>query len=78
MSISIEQARRAKPKAKEIAGSCAAVVGVGLIRIGDSYAIKINLRDQTPASADLPDTVDGVRVVYEVIGPISLHAVGDR
>ncbi|MGO4449612.1 hypothetical protein AB4Y96_11840 [Phyllobacterium sp. TAF24] len=73
MSTSIEQARLAKPKAKEIAGSCGTVVGVGLIRIGDSYAIKVNLRDHVPEKADLPDTIDGVKIVYDVIGPISLH-----
>ncbi len=48
MSTSIEQARLAKPKARELAGSCGTVIGVGLIRIGDSYAIKFNRRDQLP------------------------------
>lgn len=78
MSTSIEQARLAKPKAKEIARSCGTVVGVGLIRIGESYAIKINLRDHVPETADLPKTVDGVKVVYDVIGPISLQTAGKR
>jgi|EP01132_Coremiostelium_polycephalum_P006947 hypothetical protein len=78
MSTSIEQARLAKPKARELAGSCGTVIGVGLIRIGDSYAIKVNLRDQVPETTELPETVDGVRVVYDVIGPISLQAAGKR
>lgn len=78
MSTSIEQARLAKPKARELAGSCGTVIGVGLIRIGDSYAIKVNLRDQVLETAGLPETVDGVKVVYDVIGPISLQAAGKR
>lgn len=70
MATSIEQARRVKPKATEAVKSCAAVVGVGLTKIDGSYAIKVNLREEAPPAAALPATIDGVRVLYEVIGPI--------
>ena len=74
MATSIEEARRAKPKAAQAAKACAAVVGVGLTKIGASYALKVNLREAAPADARLPRTVDGVRVLYEVVGPIRRRA----
>lgn len=74
MTTSIEDARRAKPKATRAAKTCAAVVGVGLTKIGGSYAVKVNLREAAPAAAKLPRTIDGVRVLYEVVGPIARRA----
>jgi hypothetical protein len=74
MVISIEEARRAKSKAIEAAQSQAEVVGVGLTKIDGSYAVKVNLREAAPASAKLPSTIDGVRVLYEVVGPITRRA----
>lgn len=72
MPISLEQARKTKPKVQAAASACsAAVVGVGLTRIGDSYAVKVNLRERSVAAAGLPERVDGVQVVYEVVGQIS-------
>lgn len=73
MSISLEQARKTKTKAKAAAAACAPVVGVGLTRIGDSYAVKVNLRERAMASADLPERIDGVQVVYEVVGAVGLR-----
>lgn len=70
MTASIKDARRAKPKAMEAARLCVAVAGVGLTRVGDSYAVKILLAETAPAAAELPDSVDGVPVVYEVVGRI--------
>ncbi len=70
MSVSIEQARLIKPKARAAAEGCATVIGVGLTRIGDSYAVKVNMRDQPAGQAVLPDSIDGVAIVYEVVGRI--------
>lgn len=70
MTASIKDARRAKPKAMEAARLCATVAGVGLTRVAGSYAVKILLAETAPASAELPETVDGVPVVYEVVGRI--------
>ena len=75
MAVSIAQARLAKPKARAAVEVCVGVVGVGLTKIGDSYAIKVNLRHPL-AQADLPQTIDGVRVIYEVVGPVSLRPGG--
>jgi hypothetical protein len=69
--VSIDEARRIKPKAGEVARRAASVAGVGLTKVGDSYAVKVNLADQPAASAQLPKTIDGVSVVYEVVGRIA-------
>lgn len=74
MQTTLEQARQTKAKAVTAASACAAVVGVGLTRIGDSYAVKVNLRERTASVAELPDCIDGVRVVYEVVGPVVVRA----
>ena len=71
MDTSIEQARKVKSKASEAAWAQASVVGVGLTKVGGSYAVKVNLREPVPKSAQLPSQIDGVRVLYEVVGPIS-------
>lgn len=68
--VSIEQARRAKPKVSEVARRHGTVTGVGITKVGNSYAVKVNLRD-APATASLPRDVDGVPVVYEVVGRIT-------
>jgi hypothetical protein len=71
MNVSVEQARLIKPKARATVEACGAVVGVGLTKIGDSYAVKVNMREQVRTPNALPDSIDGVRIVYEVVGPVS-------
>ena len=73
MSTSIEQARRAKPKAADAVRALATVVGVGLTRVEGSYAIKVNLLEAVP-DAELPGAIDGVAILYEVVGPIRRRA----
>ena len=72
MVTSIEQARLVKSKARTAAEAYASVVGVGLTKIGDSYAIKVNLCHK-PAQETLPNSIDGVPIVYEIVGTISLR-----
>jgi hypothetical protein len=45
------------------------VVGVGLARRDSAYVVKVDLADAT-AAVRVPQDVDGVRVVTEVIGTI--------
>ena len=46
----------------------AAVVGVGITRVGEGYGLKINLRE--PATEALPTEVAGVPVRVDVVGAI--------
>jgi hypothetical protein len=64
----LEEARQAKPRALALFTPLASVVGVGIMRIGDGYGLKVNLRSQPPPDARLPAVVDGVQVRVEVVG----------
>jgi hypothetical protein len=64
----IEDARSAKAEARQRLSGVPGVVGVGLTRQGEGYAVKVNLQDD---QRDLvPDELSGVPVVVEVVGKI--------
>lgn len=67
---SLEVARAAKQKALTAFEGLAEVNGVGITRVGSGYGIKVNLAATPPTDADLPDEVDGVPLVIEVVGRI--------
>jgi len=69
-AATLEAARSAKAQAKrEVAGK-AKVVGVGLTKAkgGEGYAVKVNVK-AAPASP-VPESVQGVPLVVEVVGTI--------
>ncbi len=68
--VSLDDARAVKAKVLEIFGRLGVVVGVGITRIDGGYGIKVNLRERPAAGVDLPQTVNGVPVRVEVVGPI--------
>jgi hypothetical protein len=65
----VEQARRAKEKVKALVAGIQEVRGVGITTVKDAYAVKVNLYHELPDPAAVPGEVDGVRVVYTVVGP---------
>ncbi|RAK63410.1 hypothetical protein [Phenylobacterium kunshanense] len=65
---SIEDARRVKARVKTTFGSEVPIVGVGLTKVGAEPAVKVNLG--APFEG-LPERLEGVSIVYEVVGPIS-------
>lgn len=71
MAVTKDQARDAKPAALAAFRRVADVVGVGITRIDDSYALKVNIRRPPKANIVLPSEVNGVRVKVEVTGDIS-------
>ena len=68
--VTLEQARAAKPAALAAFERLADVLGIGITRIGDDYALKINLREAPSSTADLPSQIDGVPVRVEIVGTI--------
>jgi hypothetical protein len=66
----LEQARAAKQAARLAYAARAEVVGVGIIRVGAGYGVKINLRSAPRDVAQLPDEIEGVPVRFEVVGTI--------
>lgn len=69
MAVTRDEAQAAKATALARLAGRADVVGVGLTRVGDDYAVKVNLA-APPADADatIPATIDGVPVRVEVVG----------
>ena len=66
----LEDARRLKSLAREIAQRHALVSSVGITKVDDLYAIKISLVNAPADGSLLPTNVEGVQVVYEVVGQV--------
>ena len=66
----LDEARAAKPAALAAYREKAAVVGVGITRIEGGYGVKVNLSEPAPPGADLPQSINGVPIRVEVVGPI--------
>ncbi len=77
-TTSIDEARSAKHKVSGMLAGVRQVNGIGITRIGDSYAVKVNLAGQPDEPFQLPSEVDGVPVLVEVIGTISKRPDKDQ
>ncbi|MEX2282030.1 MAG: hypothetical protein WEE89_06065 [Gemmatimonadota bacterium] len=71
--VSKERARAAKDKAMKRFERLGEVVGVGLTKVGDDYALKVNLKTDRDEKK-FPSTIDGVPVRVEVVGTIRKRA----
>lgn len=72
------EARRAKQKVKALLAGVAGVRGVGITMVRGAYAVKVNLQREPDDPAVLPREVDGVPVVYDVVGDMSAHDRGGQ
>ncbi len=68
-AATIEQARSAKDQARRELAQLPGVVGIGLMRHGAGYAVKVNCAEAMAAQA-LPEQLSGVPLVIEVVGTI--------
>jgi hypothetical protein len=66
----MEAVRRAKARFAELVPDGVEVVGVGIGLSGSDPALKVNLRSAPADQSRLPKTVDGVPVIYDVVGRI--------
>jgi hypothetical protein len=66
----VERARAAKRRATRLFGDMEQIAGIGITKVGSGYGVKINLREQLPATVKLPASINGVPLVVEVVGPI--------
>lgn len=69
MMTTLAMARAAKSAALEQFSRLARVVGVGITRVDDEYAVKVNVTEIRPG-IKLPTQVGGVPVRVEVTGEI--------
>ena len=65
----LEQALAAQPAALHLFQRLGSVTGIGVTRLGDDYAIKVNLREPIRAGVDVPAHIDGV--------PLHIHVTGE-
>jgi hypothetical protein len=71
MPVSLEHARAAKESAKVLLASLPGVVGVGITKLRDDYAIKVNLRKPLPTGVSAPERIGNVPVCLEIVGKIT-------
>jgi hypothetical protein len=67
----LEQARTAKQRLAERLHGVANVRGIGIAVLDGGYGVKVNFA-MRPEAGVVPDDVDGVPVVVDVIGSIRL------
>lgn len=66
---SLEKARAAKAHTVDMIGDSDDVVGVGITKANGGFAVKVNYRTDGLINR-LPDVIDGVQIVKEVVGNI--------
>ena len=71
MPINLEQARAAKESARALLAALPGVVGVGITKVGEDYALKVNLREPLPRGVSAPARIGDVPVRVEVVGRIT-------
>lgn len=66
----LEQARAAKRKLADLLRACDDVRGIGIAVVEGGYGVKVNFAGPRPEG--VPDDVDGVPVIVDVIGATRL------
>ena len=67
-TATIGEARAAKAQALEIFRRLGVVAGIGITRVDNGYALKINLREPLRSGVAPPATVEGVPVRVAIVG----------
>jgi hypothetical protein len=65
----LDRTRAAKPAALTVFTNIATVTGIGIIRMGDRYGLKVNLH-ALPPDAQWPAEIEGVPITVEVVGTV--------
>ena len=68
--ITLHKARAAKAAVLKEFRRLPNLGAVGITKIADGYAVKINLREPMPKGTQLPAEIEGVPVTIEVTGVI--------
>ncbi len=66
----LEAVRRAKKRFASAMPADVEVVGVGIGVSGTVPALKVNLKSKPADESRLPKTIEGVPVIYDVIGKV--------
>ncbi len=74
VSPSLDRARVAKTKVKELLRERVELRGIGLTRRQGGYAVKVNLDAEMALETAIPAEVDGVLVVVDRVGTVRSQA----
>ena len=66
----LEAVRRAKASFGKFVPKDVEVVGLGIGLAGSDPALKVNLRAAPKDKSALPSTIEGVPVIYDVVGKV--------
>lgn len=69
IAATLEQVRKAQPKLADLLHDVAEIHGIGIAKLGDGYALRVNLAIETTATT-IPPEIDGVPIIVEIVGPI--------
>jgi hypothetical protein len=70
--VSLEEATAAKETLRARLAGLAEIRGIGVAVLPDGYGVKVNLLNAV-ACAQVPDDVDGVPVIIDVVGAIRAY-----
>lgn len=68
ISVTLQDARNAKPKALAVFSKIADVAGVGITSNDGGYGLKINLKSQPHSDVVLPTHIAEVPLIIEIVG----------
>jgi hypothetical protein len=71
MAASLENARAVKARLSDEIGNHPQVNGIGITRVGGGFGVKVNLEHGKRQDFQVPDEIDGVRIRFEPVGPIT-------
>jgi hypothetical protein len=68
MPVSLDKARKAKKALTKKLEGVEGVVGIGITKSGEDYAVKVNF--DSPPKEPIPGSIGGVAVEVDVVGKI--------
>jgi hypothetical protein len=68
MPISLDKARKAKNALTKKLKGVEGLVGIGITKSGEDYAVKVNF--DSPPKEPIPSSIAGVPILVEVVGRI--------
>jgi hypothetical protein len=69
--VPIERARAAKTQLLEKLSALPQLGGIGLVRIGDGFGVKVNLSEPLESDENVPQEIEGVPVVIDIVGRVT-------
>lgn len=67
----LDEARNAKTRLMELLRDHPHMTGVGIMRLGEGYAVKVNFAVAQAGAQTLPNEIDGVPICVEITGEIN-------